>query len=165
MKPSPLHGVSVALFGALVCVFVSFLASSYVSGTTSPFSIGKNDLSKYPTGSPEKSLMEWFQEIQLGDAESVRARIMPRELDRVAPKTVNFAVRLVGQSIGFPEIVSTEVDATRAYIHVLIRGDRTSGHETGPTARTFLLERVATAWKLADVSYLIKESDSVLAHQ
>lgn len=158
-----------AFSAALVCALASGVSASCGSTTSEKRASGHvledRDIERYSSGSPQRALLLWFQAVQFDDQPAVRSLTTRRELKRVASKTVDFAVSLVGTSIGTPEIVSVRKTGTRAAVRTLVRKNQPSGHAPVQTAHTFYLTRVGPGWKVDDVSYLIHESDAVLARR
>jgi hypothetical protein len=125
-------------------------------GATHPNLVTDAEIERYPEGSPQRAVLDWFQAVQFRDEAGVRQSTTDREVERVSRKTLDDAVALIGPALGKPRVVSTRTRGTRAAIRLFIQSFVPGKREpVGETPSTFYLTRTGDGWRVDDVRYLV----------
>lgn len=123
------------------------------------------DIGRYGKGTPERTLLEWFQAVQYKDAIGAAQLVDARTLRRVGPIRFRSAVLTVGSALGKPAIVDLRPspDGKQVSVRLLVEGFSPGTTEPVSSIPTSFHMVNKGKWRLADVNYLTEAGDALAA--
>ena len=169
-----------ALYASLIAALVAIVASAVIvafgdvgsnrgprppiplAAQTPPTLVLNRDLARVPPGSPSRALLAWVSALQFNDSVGVRALISARAATRVSRQDLNAAVAIAGPPFAKPTIVTTDFSGeNRARVRAILQTFRVAGHVSSSYPTTFQLVREGGAWKIDDLSLLMKAAHAI----
>jgi hypothetical protein len=160
-------GSKLELLAALIVLATAVPLAAYLAGYSAGSEdsvvdthVVRSDIENSAPGSPERALLTWWRDLQLGHVKAATAFYEPAlgisrkrlraQRERVAAAGKAFIART-------PVIEDSEIDSNRATLHTYLKGRRegTEGQQvTTYDPHTFLLSKVGDTWLLSDNAYI-----------
>jgi hypothetical protein len=127
--------------------------------------VSERQLARYPSGSAEHALLELWQAVQFSDVEGARRLVSPAAVAAMGRSRFSTLVETIGDNIPGLQILSTQRRGATASVRVYLRFYKPDGSVSAISPMTFMLHRGAQAYKLADLSFLSRRAQEILAAQ
>jgi hypothetical protein len=141
--------------------------SSTTSGSFGPNVVTESDIDAQEDGSPARSLLEWWQAYQFGDASQVLARTSQDTIDTVGEHDLTELVKNTGQGLQGVEVLGADETANDASVRVgLLQftpeqpGEPPPDEPTSSTPDTFAMQKQGGEWLFNDPEFLIPKIES-----
>jgi hypothetical protein len=115
------------------------------------------DIERTPPDSPERTVLSAYQAIQYVDLEGLRDLIDPAVLARTDAEALAKDVRLVGSTLGKPDVANTRAAGSELRARIVVTAYAPGA--TKPlfaTTETLRLRNVRGRWLLADLDFLTR---------
>lgn len=159
-----------AVLGAMMCAVSACgeLGARYTGMRVIPPSpVVQQAVARYPAGTPQRTVLEWFRALQARDIERATAFYAPEA--RISPNVILFE-RVAGSryfaQAQLPRIIGTSTAGTHATVFTVIDFRWSAPDGRGAVyfrPQAFELQRRRGVWQLADNYFL--ESTALLAPQ
>jgi len=124
--------------------------------------VDQADIASVKAGTPERTVLEWFQAVQFDDIGGVRQLTAPNALKKLSPDKLAADIAAVAPAMAKPSVVSRRLGPSLAAVRVLLLS-YTRGHAKPVLAipATLVLVRVHGRWLMSDLSLLIEGARAI----
>jgi hypothetical protein len=167
-QPPRFVGIRTAHTAQLTAAFCGVIAcgavAAYGSKDTSvvpPNQLNRNvvveaDIRATRAGTPQRTLVEWFQAVQFDDVEGVRRLTAPTALRLLRPAKLAADVEAVAPAMAKPRLVSARIGRSRAAVRVLLLSYALGkAKPVLSIPATLALVKVRGRWLMGDLALLV----------